>query len=108
MPAGMDTPQDTRATPLEPDDVTEVDDSVLKDLESRYTNVICPVHGTPPSFELAPDRSVVERICCETLLHIVRELQVAAGERVPTEQGRGQGDEAGEGAVVDRDGDGTP
>ncbi|WP_437761556.1 hypothetical protein WMF27_04110 [Sorangium sp. So ce281] len=64
-------------------EVREVDESVLKDLESRYADVACPVHGEPPSFELAPDGSVVERICCPALLSIVRELQVAAGERPP-------------------------
>ncbi|WP_437798945.1 hypothetical protein [Sorangium sp. So ce693] len=64
-------------------EVREVDESVLKDLESRYADVACPVHGDPPSFELAPDGSVVERFCCPALLSIVRELQVAAGERPP-------------------------
>ncbi|MDC0680854.1 hypothetical protein [Sorangium atrum] len=64
-------------------EVREVDESVLKDLESRYADVACPVHGDPPSFELAPDGSVVERFCCPALLSIVRELQVAAGERSP-------------------------
>lgn len=70
-------------------EVREVDDSVLKDLESRYADVACPIHGGPPSFELAPDGSVVERLCCQALLSIVRELQVAAGERPapPAEDG---------------------
>jgi hypothetical protein len=62
-------------------EVRSVDESVLKDLESKYVDVACPVHGGPPTFEVAPDGSVVERFCCETLLSIVRELQVAAGER---------------------------
>ncbi|WP_433933576.1 hypothetical protein AB3662_04360 [Sorangium cellulosum] len=62
-------------------EVREVDESVLKDLESKYADVACPMHGGPPSFELAPDGSVVERFCCPALLSIVRELQVAAGER---------------------------
>ncbi|WP_437597050.1 hypothetical protein [Sorangium sp. So ce590] len=64
-------------------EVREVDDSVLKDLESKYAEVACPMHGGPPSFELASDGSVVERFCCPALLSIVRELQVAAGERPP-------------------------
>ncbi|WP_437279798.1 hypothetical protein WME90_04360 [Sorangium sp. So ce375] len=68
-------------------EVREVDESVLKDLESRYADVACPVHGDPPSFELAPDGSVVERFCCPALLSIVRELQVAAGERPPPPEG---------------------
>ena len=61
--------------------VRDIDDSVLMDLESKVTDVACPVHGGPPVFDLAPDGGVVERFCCETLLTMVRELQVAAGER---------------------------
>jgi hypothetical protein len=71
-------------------EVTQVDDIVLRDLESKYSTVACPVHGTPPSFEVAPDGSVVERMCCEALRQIVRELQanegaVAEGQGDPTE-----------------------
>ncbi|WP_437590942.1 hypothetical protein [Sorangium sp. So ce1000] len=75
-------------------EVREVDESILKDLESRYADVACPVHGEPPTFELAPDGSVVERFCCPALLSIVRELQVAAGERPPP---RGDEDEEARG-----------
>ncbi|MGK3990144.1 hypothetical protein WME99_44280 [Sorangium sp. So ce136] len=64
-------------------EVREVDESVLEDLESKYADVACPMHGGPPTFELAPDGSVVERFCCPALLSIVRELQIAAGERPP-------------------------
>lgn len=92
----MKTTQDTGAPAVASEDITEIDDNVLKDLESPFADVACPVHGGPPSFERAPDGSVVEHICCETLLQIVRELQVAAGERVPTEEARAEGDEAGE------------
>ncbi len=60
-------------------EITEVDESVLRDLQSKYSGVACPVHGTAPEFEVAPDGSVVERFCCESLLRIVRELQ-AKGE----------------------------
>ncbi|MCC6555605.1 MAG: hypothetical protein IT372_21800 [Polyangiaceae bacterium] len=74
-------------------DITEIDDNVLKDLESKYSGVACPVHGTPPSFEVGEDGAVVERICCEALLQILRELQVAAGERTPDVTG---GDEDAE------------
>ena len=56
-------------------EVTEIDDGVLKDLESKFSRVACPVHGVPPTFDVAPDGSVIERMCCETLLAIVRELQ---------------------------------
>jgi hypothetical protein len=56
-------------------DVIEVDVNVLRDLESKYATVACPVHNSPPSFDVAPDGSVVERMCCEVLLRIFRELQ---------------------------------
>lgn len=82
----MVTNETERATGTGDGEVREVDESVLKDLESKYADVACPMHGVPPAFELAPDGSVVERFCCEALLAIVRELQVAAGERpAPTE-----------------------
>jgi len=55
--------------------VTEVDGNVLRDLESKYSTIACPVHNTPPSFEVASDGSVVEHLCCEVLLRIFRELQ---------------------------------
>lgn len=55
--------------------VTNVDDIVLRDLESKFSNVLCPVHGTPPRFEVAADGSVVEFMCCEALREIIRELQ---------------------------------
>jgi hypothetical protein len=69
----MDTRE--RHEAAEVPDVNDVDDVVLRDLESRYTNVLCPLHGQQPKFEVGPDGSVVERFCCETLLGIVRELQ---------------------------------
>lgn len=62
-------------------EVRDVDESVLTDLESKFADVRCPVHGSPPAFDVASDGSVVEHICCETLLSIVRELQIEAGER---------------------------
>jgi hypothetical protein len=55
--------------------VTEIDDVVLRDLESKFRDVLCPVHGSPPKFEIAPDGSVIEALCCESLLQIMRELQ---------------------------------
>lgn len=61
-------------------DITDVDVNVLRDLESKYSTVACPVHNTPPSFEVAPDGSVVERLCCEVLLRIFRELQAQEAE----------------------------
>jgi hypothetical protein len=62
-------------------EVRDIDEGVLADLESKFADVRCPVHGGPPAFDVAPDGSVVEHMCCETLLSIVRELQIAAGER---------------------------
>lgn len=64
-------------------EVIEVDESVLKDLESKFSGVACPVHGTAPSFEVGEDGSVVEHMCCEALRSIIRELQVNEGERPP-------------------------
>jgi len=56
-------------------DVTNVDEVVLRDLESKFSSVACPVHGEAPKFEVAPDGSVIERMCCDTLHAIIRELQ---------------------------------
>lgn len=58
--------------------VTEVDDVVLRDLASRFADVSCPVHNESPKFEVDAAGGVVEHMCCEVLLRIVRELQ--AGE----------------------------
>jgi hypothetical protein len=60
-------------------DVKEIDDRVLRDLESKYASTRCPVHDTPPKFEVDAKGGVVETFCCDALLQIVRELQ--AGER---------------------------
>ena len=56
-------------------EVRNVDDIVLRDLESKFSNVACPVHGTPPKFETASDGSVIEIMCCDALREIIRELQ---------------------------------
>lgn len=66
--------------PKNPDvpEITEVDEVVLRDLESKYAGVMCPVHNVPPRFEVAPDGSVIESICCEALLSIFRELQAGS------------------------------
>ena len=61
-------------------DITDVDVNVLRDLESKYSTVACPVHNSPPSFEVGPDGAVVERLCCEVLLRIFRELQAKEAE----------------------------
>jgi hypothetical protein len=64
-------------------EIQHVDPIVLRDLESKYSNVACPVHGGPPKFDVAADGSIVETICCEALLKIVRELQAQEGEQPP-------------------------
>lgn len=60
-------------------EVTEVADGILRDLESRYANVICPVHGVPPKFEVDEQGGVVESFCCDALLQIFRELSTGDG-----------------------------
>jgi hypothetical protein len=60
-------------------EVTAVDDGVLRDLESKYANVICPVHGVPPKFEVDAQGGVVESFCCDALLQIFRELEAGEG-----------------------------
>jgi hypothetical protein len=55
--------------------VTEIDDGVLRDLASKFADVACPIHNVPPRFEVDEAGGVVEHMCCETLLRIVRELQ---------------------------------
>ena len=56
------------------DEVREIDPGVLRDLESKYADVSCPVHGVPPKFEVDEAGAVVETLCCEALAQIVREL----------------------------------
>jgi hypothetical protein len=76
---------------MEPDEsavvpsVTEVDEGVLRDLESKYIDVRCPVHDEPPKFEVGPDGAVVERFCCETLLSVFRELQASDQEGITSD-----------------------
>jgi hypothetical protein len=60
-------------------EVRHVDPIVLRDLQSRFANVSCPVHDVTPKFDVAEDGSIVETICCEVLLNIVRELQATEG-----------------------------
>jgi hypothetical protein len=61
-------------------EIHHVDPIVLRDLESKYSNVRCPVHGVGPKFDVAADGSVIETMCCDVLLKIVRELQAQPGE----------------------------
>ena len=57
-----------------PNEITEVNDSILHDLGSKYADVLCPVHGVPPKFEVDGKGGVVESFCCDALLQIFREL----------------------------------
>jgi hypothetical protein len=68
------TREDARMSKSEPE-VRHVDPIVLRDLQSKFANVSCPVHNVTPKFDVAGDGSIVETICCEVLLRIVRELQ---------------------------------
>lgn len=61
-------------------EVTEVDDNILRDLESKYADVLCPVHGVPPKFEVDAKGGVVETFCCDALLQIFRELEAKEDE----------------------------
>ena len=61
-------------------EITEVDANILHDLESKYADVSCPVHGGPPKFEVDEKGGVVEAFCCDALLQIFRELSAKEDE----------------------------
>jgi hypothetical protein len=56
-------------------EVTEVDEGILRDLQSRYRDVRCPIHDSPPRFDVDARGGVVESFCCDALLQIFRELK---------------------------------
>jgi hypothetical protein len=56
-------------------EVTEVDEGILRDLQSRYRDVRCPIHDSPPKFEVDAKGGVIESFCCDALLQIFRELK---------------------------------
>ena len=62
-----------------PREITDVDDQILRDLQSKHASVVCPLHGERPRFDVDGKGSVVESFCCDTLLQIFREL--GAGDR---------------------------
>lgn len=66
-------------------EVTEVAPSILRDLESRHTGTICPVHGVPPKFEVDEKGGVVESFCCDALLQIFRELSAREDQDAASE-----------------------
>lgn len=58
-------------------DTPEIDDveaNILHDMESKYADMLCPVHGVPPKFEIDAKGGVVEAFCCHALLQMFREL----------------------------------
>jgi phage/plasmid primase-like uncharacterized protein len=55
-------------------EVTEVAPQILRDLQSKHADVICPVHGERPRFDIDEQGGVVESFCCDALLQIFREL----------------------------------
>jgi hypothetical protein len=56
-------------------EVHEVTAQILRDLGSKYADVVCPVHGVAPKFEVDAKGGVVETFCCDALLQIFRELE---------------------------------
>jgi phage/plasmid primase-like uncharacterized protein len=55
-------------------EVTEVDAAILRDLQSKHADVICPVHGERPRFDIDEAGGVVESFCCDALMQIFREV----------------------------------
>ena len=72
------------------EDITEQSEMAGKielDMASRYADIRCPVHDVPPQFEVSEDGEVVERLCCEALAQIFRQLQASeAAEDEVTEE----------------------
>lgn len=55
-------------------EVTEVNEQILRDLQAKHADVICPVHGERPRFDIDEKGGVVESFCCDALLQIFREV----------------------------------
>ncbi|HVY47817.1 MAG TPA: hypothetical protein VHB21_18140 [Minicystis sp.] len=75
-------------------EIKHVDPGVLRDLDAKYADVLCPIHGVKPKFEVDENGDVVETMCCAALLQIVRELQAkdaAAGDEEPPKGDSGAG-----------------
>jgi hypothetical protein len=71
------------------EDITEQSEMAVQielDMASRYADVRCPVHNVPPQFEIGPKGDVIERLCCEALTQIFRELQATEAEDEVTEE----------------------
>lgn len=71
------------------EDITEQSEMAGRielDMASKYADIRCPVHNVPPQFEVQPDGDVIERLCCEALTQIFRELQAVEAEDEVTEE----------------------
>ena len=65
------------------EDITEpsaMAEQIRLDMGSKYADVRCPVHNVPPEFEIGPQGAVTERMCCEALAQIFRELRATEEE----------------------------
>ena len=65
---------------------SEMAERIELDMFSKYADVRCPVHNVPPEFEVGPEGDVIERLCCEALTQIFRELQASEAEDEVTEE----------------------
>lgn len=77
------------ATEDQDEDITELSemaDRIQLDMTSRYADLRCPVHNVRPEFEVGPEGEVTERLCCEALGQIFRELQATEAEDEVTEE----------------------
>ena len=71
------------------EDITEPSEMAAQievDMASKYADIRCPVHNVPPQFEVGPEGAVIERLCCEALTQIFRELQATEAEDEVTEE----------------------
>jgi hypothetical protein len=65
---------------------SEMAERIELDMVSKYADVRCPVHNVPPEFEIGADGAVIERLCCEALAQIFRQLQATEAEDEITEE----------------------
>lgn len=59
---------------------SEMAERIRLDMGSKYADIRCPVHNVPPEFEVGPEGAVIERMCCEALAQIFRELRATEEE----------------------------
>ena len=71
------------------EDITEQSEMAVRielDMASKYADIRFPVHDVAPQFEVGPEGDVIERLCCEALTQIFRELQATEAEDEVTEE----------------------